>query len=380
MRTLLLLLLCSFPFLSATAQEEVFVDGIRYELSEEGAVVVVGYYGGEKVVIPDTITYLDAEFKEQRVAVIGIGRDAFYGCTNLTEITIPGSVTSIGEDAFAGCTGLTEITIPGSVDSIKSIFGRGMLGYENTWLKRVTIEDGVTSIGDFAFSGCTGLTKIEVESGNTVYDSRDNCNSIIETASNVLIQGCNNSTIPNSVTSIGEYAFRDCTGLTEITIPNGVTSIGEYAFYGCTGLTEITIPGSVDSIKRIFGNGSMYNTWLKRVTIEDGITSIGEDAFSGCIGLTEITIPGSVTSIGDWAFDGCTGLTKIEVESGNTVYDSRDNCNCIIETASNVLIQGCNNSGLCRFEWVMEVIPSVNIIDHIDKIIHISISSSSSFG
>ena len=184
MRTLLLLLLCSFPFLSATAQEEVFVDGIRYELSEEGAVVVVGYYGGEKVVIPDTITYLDAEFKEQRVAVIGIGRDAFYGCTNLTEITIPGSVTSIGEDAFAGCTGLTEITIPGSV----------------------------TSSGLLAFMDCTGLTKI---------------------------------TIPGSVTSIGNSAFSDCTGLTEITIPSSVRSIGYRAFSGCDSLRTVVCKSEV---------------------------------------------------------------------------------------------------------------------------------------
>jgi hypothetical protein len=120
-------------------------------------------------------------------------------------------VTSIGGSAFWECFGLTSITIPNSV----------------------------TSIGDSAFYGCTGLTSIVVENGNSKYDSRNNCNAIIETASNTLIAGCNNSIIPNSVTSIGDFAFYGCSGLTSITIPNSVTSIGNGAFWGCSGLTSI---------------------------------------------------------------------------------------------------------------------------------------------
>ena len=127
----------------------------------------------------------------------------------------------------------------------------------------------VTSIGSNAFHGCSGLTSIVVEVGNTHYDSRDNCNAIIQTDLNLLIQGCNSTVIPNTVTAIGDWAFWGCSGLTSVTIPNSVTSIGGSAFYGCTGLTSVTIGGSV--------------------------TSIGSWAFSNCSGLTSVTIPNSVT-------------------------------------------------------------------------------------
>ena len=182
----------------------------------------------------------------------------------LTSVTIPTtvsyngttySVTSIGECAFMWCTGLTSITISNSVKCIEVS----------------------------AFSGCDGLISIVVESSNTTYDSRDNCNAIVETKSNALIAGCKTTTIPNSITSIGNSAFSGCSGLTSITIPNSVTSIGERAFYGCFSLTSITIPNSV--------------------------TSIGDDAFYDCSGLTSITIPNSVTSIEESAFKGCRGLT-----------------------------------------------------------------------
>ena len=189
-------------------------------------------------------------------SVTSISVGAFINCS-LTSITIPNSVTSIGNYAFNGCGGLTSITIPNSVTSI---------GYEAfygcTGLTSITIPNSVTFIGYRAFAGCIGLSNIKVAADNTKYDSRDNCNAIIETASNTLIAGCMNTTIPNSVTSIGWNAFYDCTGLTSITIPNSVTSIGNYAFYDCTGLTSITIPNSVNSI--------------------------GEYAFRDCTGLEDI--------------------------------------------------------------------------------------------
>ena len=173
-------------------------------------------------------------------------------------MTIGNSVTSIGNEAFSHCSALTgELTIPNSV----------------------------TSIGSQAFASCSGFEKIIVESGNPNYDSRENCNAIIETNSNELIVGCKNTIIPGSVTSIGYSAFSNCSGLTEMTIPDSVTSISALAFYNCSGLTEVTIPNSV--------------------------TSIGYSAFYGCRGLTEVTIGNSVTSIGDNAFYNCIGLTTL---------------------------------------------------------------------
>ena len=182
------------------------VNGIYYSTSGNNAEVVQAiqadgriYYSGD-VVIPSTVNYNGNTYN-----VTSIGNNAFYGCSGLTSITIPNSVTSIGDGAFSYCSGLTSITIPNSVTSIE-------------W---------------YAFIYCSGLTSVIVESGNTHYDSRGNCNAIIETASNMLIAGCKNTVIPNSVTSIGDRAFEGCSGLTSITIPNSVTHIGSYAFYEC---------------------------------------------------------------------------------------------------------------------------------------------------
>ena len=218
-------------------------------------------------------------------SVTSIENCAFDGCSGLTSVTIPNSVTSIEEDTFRGCSGLTSITIPNSVTSIGEGAFSGCSG-----LTSITIPNSVTSIGSSAFYGCSGLTSIKVENGNSKFDSRNNCNGIIETATNTLIKGFKNTIIPNSVTSIGSRAFWGCSGLTSITIPNSVTSIGDWAFAACLGLTSIIIPNSV--------------------------TSIGDQAFEGCSGLTSITIPNSVTSLGGGAFYGCSGLqwvySKIE--------------------------------------------------------------------
>ncbi|WP_155950180.1 leucine-rich repeat protein, partial [Prevotella sp. P6B4] len=215
-------------------------------------------------------------------SVTSIADNAFNGCEGLTSVTIPNSMTSIGGKAFYGCRSLTSITIPNSVTSI---------GYYAFWgcsgLTSITIPSSVMTIGNYSFSACSGLTSIEVESENSKYDSRDNCNAIIETATNRLIAGCRITTIPNGVTTIGNGAFVGIGYCTSITIPNSVTTIGDYAFYYCRSFTSITIPNSV--------------------------TSIGSYAFDSCSRLTSITIPGSVTSIGERAFNDCSGLTSVTI-------------------------------------------------------------------
>ncbi len=188
------------------------------------------------------------------------------------DVVIPDGVTEIGDYAFSYCSSLTSITIP----------------------------DSVTKIGDWAFSGCSGLTSITIPDSLTEIGDRafDSCRSITSI------------TIPDSVTEIDDWAFCDCSGLTSITIPDSVTKIGEGAFYGCTGLASVTIPDSVTKIdKCAFEDCS----GLTSVTIPDSVTKIGAWAFCGCTGLTSVTIPDSVTIICDCAFRGCSSLTSVTI-------------------------------------------------------------------
>ncbi|MCR5782408.1 MAG: leucine-rich repeat domain-containing protein, partial [Clostridia bacterium] len=240
-------------------------------------------------------------------------------------VVIEEGVTSVGAYSFSGCKGLTSVVIPDSVTSI------GGYAFENcSELTSVTIGRGLAEIGDDAFFGCTGLESIEVSADNRKYHSSGNC--VIETEPKMLILGSENSIIPDdgTVTSIGDHAFHGCAGLTDITIPDSVTTIGNFAFKGCTGLTSIIIPGSVTSIgasepvysnqpweEEVIASGAFCGcTGLTSVTIKNGVKSIGWFAFSGCTGLTGVNIPGSVTSIDDYAFSGCTGLTAVTLQDG----------------------------------------------------------------
>ena len=199
------------------------------------------------------------------------------------------SNNTISNSMFEDCK-FIKLFLPNNITTIE---GGGFTGSYNGGIvncKRLTeivIPQSVTSIGSGAFGGCSSLTSIKVESGNQKYDSRNNCDAIIEKSSNTLIAGCKNTIIPNSVTSIGYEAFGGCSGLTSITIPSSVASIDNNAFYGCSGLTSVDIP--------------------------NGVTSIGYSAFYGCSGLTSVTIPNSVESIGGSAFWGCSGLTSVNI-------------------------------------------------------------------
>ena len=291
-----------------------------------GASAFLGYRSLTSITIPSSVT--------------SIGDFAFSDCTSLTNITIPESVTSIGDAAFFGCRSLTSIEIPSNVTSIGEYAFRSCTG-----LTSIEIPEGVTSIGDDAFLGCDKLT-VNLENGSELtsenlgvdaskirtYWNEGDLTWTLTADGTLTISGTgamkdysssdspatqkkdsvNKVVIENGITSIGAYAFYDCSGLTSIEIPESVTSIGEGAFSGCSSLANITIPNNVTSI----GDGAFQScSKLASIEIPEGVISIGDGAFQGCSSLTSITIPGSVTSIGDSAFYNCGNLASIEIPS-----------------------------------------------------------------
>ena len=240
-------------------------------------------------------------------------------------------------------------------------FGNGYNGGDNR-INSLVIGNNITSIPEYAFYLCTGLTSITI--GNSVTTIGEHAFSGCKSLTSV--------TIPNSVTSIGAGAFGGCSGLTSVTIGNSVTSIGNRAFSNCTGLTSISIPNSVNTINdNTFSGCSSLNS----LTIGAGVVSIGSNAFFNCTSLKSLVIPRNVASINQDSFLDCIGLESIKVEPGNSIFDSRENCNAIIETSTNVLKLGCMNtvipntvSEIGSYAFRGYVLPSLYVTDNINKI------------
>lgn len=377
---LALCLLCSLLLVPAFAAEEIASgtcgENLTWTLTEDGTLTISGsgaMYGysdsnvpwrsylGEitNLILPDGLTE--------------ISNYAFYHCTGLSAVDIPQSVVKIGQMAFGGCN--CQLYYPGTTEQWLSInfcvsgnywsgygavcsdgtvvtcgecgsqvnyalYGDGSFAVTGTgamefyknlsnsshWsgyvdeIKTVSIQEGVTSIDDYAFKGCKNLTAVTIPSSVTTigYYAFSNCSSLPGV------------TLPASVKYIGKYAFKYCTSLTSMTIPSSVADVRDGAFFGCSSLTDIALPITVTSIG---DEAFQYCSSLTGITIPSGVTSIGKQAFYGCSSLAELVIPKSVTSIGIYAFSGCSSLTSI-MFCGNAPTIGSDAFNSVTATAS----------------------------------------------
>lgn len=328
-------LLCSLAFLTTALLSQAYdakVDDIYYNFDSDTQTAEVTYKYSDSdnkyayvgtVEIPQTVTYNGTTY-----SVTSIGEYTFNYCSDLTEITIPSSITSIGDNAFSICTSLSKVNITDlaawcnitfdGYDANPLCYARNLY-LNDTLITDLTIPESVTSIGNYTFYKCSSLTSVTI--GNSV--------TTIGDWAFLGCRGLTSITISNSVTSIGNYAFYTCSGLTSITIPNSVTSIGNKVFYGCTSLAELTIENGAETLSlgyndystSYIGEGLFYDCPLKTLYLGRNLSYetskyYGYSPFYNCTKLTSVTIGNSVSQIGNYAFDSCTSLADLTIEDG----------------------------------------------------------------
>ena len=357
--------------MTSIAQTTFTINKLNYQVNEDGTSVTVtghtdGYEATGELEIPASVNYNEKDY-----TVTAVGQSAFMYCFYLSKLTLPNTITTIGEGAFSYCQSFKgDLVIPNSVKEVGYNAFSGCSGFDG----QLIIGSSVESLGDYAFSGCAGLTgtlnlpanvtsigsntfgyngfdAIVVDPDNSVYDSREQCNAIVETNTNTLITGCKNSIIPEGITDIGYCAFRGILNLTAVELPQSLVTIGENAFALCYDLTgDLTIP--------------------------DLVTTIGPSAFYGCEKLTgTLTLGESVSYIGDWAFKKCSGFTgavsraTTPPEIGNEFgyYTAFESFGCQIL----IIPDGCTDAymnsnlhdelGLCGFSTFIE--ESDNVVE-----------------
>ena len=399
-RTIVLFILALISLLMKA--ETIEVGGVYYKVSDKRCVEVVSSshkYMGD-ITIPETIRHNGITYK-----VVGIGEDAFYECYDLKSISLPNSITYVSKQAFRLCKGLNSISLP---DNITEIGERAFLDCDNICFLKLPnklkiIRDGafggckkiesitlpeslfeicrgafyhcenvkslfvpknVQYIGYRAFRGCCSLQKISVDSLNTQYDSRNDCNAIIESNTNILVTGCMNTIIPTDIVSIGESAFDGCSGLSSIDIPksvkfidkgaftwsglksieipNGVEEIGEFAFQSCNSMTSVIIPESVIKIDEVAFSGCDS---LKAVTILGKDTYIDDEAFASCPQLADVYFHSpSILSVGKDVFEYCSRQAVLHVQP--SMLDYYKNSNMWKYTFDDIVAIGSEKGGI----------------------------------